>query len=164
MITIDSQRASWQEFSEIVARLNYLVLATADDDGLPWASPVFFRMNEIGDVFWVSAPGSRHSSNIAARDAVAATVFDSTAPVGAASAAYLVGHASLVHHAGIAEGLGTLNRGLPEPNQLDELEVTGAGKLRIFRMRVTDRWILVRGSDPRTETEVDARIPVEPPH
>ncbi|HEY9293656.1 MAG TPA: pyridoxamine 5'-phosphate oxidase family protein [Microlunatus sp.] len=165
MTTIDSQRASWQEFREIASGLNYLVLATADDDGAPWASPVFFRMNETGDVFWVSAPGSRHSSNLAARDAVAATIFDSTVPVGGAAAAYLVGHASQVHQGiAVSEALDILNSGLPDADRLDASEVTGAGKLRIYRLRVTDRWILVRGRDPRTDSKTDARIPVAPPH
>ena len=162
MTTVDVQHASWQEFAEVVAGANYLVLATADDDGEPWASPVFFQMNEIGDVFWVSAPGSRHSSNIAARETVAATVFDSTAPIGGASAAYLVGHAAQVHHADIAGSLDILNRGLPDSQQLTEAEVSGPGKLRIYRLRVTDRWILVRGGDRRTESRTDTRIPVAP--
>ncbi|HWM22686.1 MAG TPA: pyridoxamine 5'-phosphate oxidase family protein, partial [Ilumatobacteraceae bacterium] len=48
----------------------YMTLATADESGVPWASPVWFASADYRAFFWVSAPGARHSRNLAARPQV----------------------------------------------------------------------------------------------
>jgi hypothetical protein len=73
----------------IVDASSYMTLATADAEGLPWASPVWFATVDYRDFFWVSKPGARHSRNIAARPEVAIVIFDSRALPGHASALYL---------------------------------------------------------------------------
>jgi hypothetical protein len=40
----------------IVDANQYMTLATADEDGLPWASPVWFASIEYRELFWVSSP------------------------------------------------------------------------------------------------------------
>jgi uncharacterized protein YhbP (UPF0306 family) len=67
----------------------YMTLATADESGQPWASPVWFAPDGDDGVLWVSSPETRHSRNIAVRADVAIVIFDSTVPVGAAEALYL---------------------------------------------------------------------------
>src|SRR5215216_3981747 len=42
----------------------YLTLATADAEGRPWASPVWFAHEGYRDFLWVSRPEARHSRNI----------------------------------------------------------------------------------------------------
>ena len=42
----------------------YVVLATADTDGVPWASPVWFATEGYQQLYWVSHPGARHSQNM----------------------------------------------------------------------------------------------------
>ena len=39
----------------------YMTLATADADGLPWASPVWFAPAGYREFFWVSDPEARHT-------------------------------------------------------------------------------------------------------
>jgi nitroimidazol reductase NimA-like FMN-containing flavoprotein (pyridoxamine 5'-phosphate oxidase superfamily) len=60
----------------------YLVLGTADEDGQPWVSPLFFAQLGPNRLCWVSSPDARHSRNIAHRSEIAITVFDSTVAVG----------------------------------------------------------------------------------
>ena len=60
----------------------YVVLATANADGLPWASPVWFAKDDYRELYWVSYPGARHSQNIEGRPEIAMIVFDSTVPPG----------------------------------------------------------------------------------
>ncbi|NUR25232.1 MAG: pyridoxamine 5'-phosphate oxidase family protein, partial [Catenulispora sp.] len=79
----------WALVPRLLGDLRYLVLGTADADGRPWATPVFFAPDGERRLLWVSAPGSRHSRNIAVRPEVAVTVFDSRVPVGGAEALYL---------------------------------------------------------------------------
>jgi nitroimidazol reductase NimA-like FMN-containing flavoprotein (pyridoxamine 5'-phosphate oxidase superfamily) len=41
----------------------YVVLGTADADGVPWASPVWFAKEDYQELYWVSYPGARHSEH-----------------------------------------------------------------------------------------------------
>jgi hypothetical protein len=65
-----------------------MTIATADEHGRPWASPVWFAASGT-DLLWVSDPAARHSRNLAVRHEMAAVIFDSTVPVGSAEAVYV---------------------------------------------------------------------------
>ncbi|HKH39752.1 MAG TPA: pyridoxamine 5'-phosphate oxidase family protein [Rubrobacter sp.] len=54
----------------------YATLATADAEGRPWASPVWFAHDGYRDFFWVSRPEARHSRNVAARASARGLRFD----------------------------------------------------------------------------------------
>ncbi|WP_232668340.1 pyridoxamine 5'-phosphate oxidase family protein [Pseudonocardia sp. TRM90224] len=154
---------TWDEYVEVSTSVDYMVLATADEHGAPWASPVFFRSDDAHDLLWVSSPTSRHSLNIAARPQVAATIFDSTVPVGQAQAVYVAGTAEQLPDSAADTVVATLNRGLPAGKHLDADGLRGAGVIRAYRLVVAERFLLVRGSDPRTTNPVDSRITVPPP-
>jgi hypothetical protein len=67
----------------------YMVLATADAAGRPWASPVYFANSGYQEFFWVSSPEATHSRNIAARPQVGIVVFDSQVPIGTGQGVYM---------------------------------------------------------------------------
>jgi hypothetical protein len=67
----------------------YMVLATADEAGRPWATPVYFAPSAYRDFFWVSEPDARHSRNLAARADVSIVIFDSTVPISTGQAVYM---------------------------------------------------------------------------
>jgi uncharacterized protein YhbP (UPF0306 family) len=73
----------------ILAANRYMVLSTADADGRPWVSPVWFASEDGVAFLWISKPGARHSQNIAARSEVAIVVFDSSVAPGGAQALYV---------------------------------------------------------------------------
>ena len=73
----------------IVAANMYMTIATADADGRPWISPVWFAPRSETEFLWVSSPDTRHSRNIVVRPEIAIVIFDSTVRVGAAEALYL---------------------------------------------------------------------------
>lgn len=58
----------------------YLVLATADADGRPWPTPVWYAQDGR-EFVWVSRPEARHSSNIEARSTVGFVIFETPVPV-----------------------------------------------------------------------------------
>jgi hypothetical protein len=66
----------------IIDANNYMTLGTADESGLPWASPVWYAPEAHREFFWVSSPEARHSRNLATRPELAIVIFDSTAPIG----------------------------------------------------------------------------------
>ena len=73
----------------ILAGNRYMVLSTADADGRPWVSPVWFASEDAITLLWISKPGARHSQNIAARAEIALVVFDSSVAPGGAAALYV---------------------------------------------------------------------------
>ena len=135
----------------------YIVLATADADGEPWASPVWFATDGYDDLYWISRPDAQHSRNIAARADISIVVFDSTNPPATRQAVYMrataqqvsdpnaIAHgAAVFSHDSAAQGLGELT--------IDE--VTGDTDLRLFHARVRENWIL--------ENDHDVRVRVHP--
>lgn len=135
----------------------YVVLATADTSGLPWASPVWFANDGYAALYWVSYPGARHSQNLAARPELAMVVFDSTVPPGTGQGVYLSATAEQL------AGGEAFERGL---TVFSEKSVRHGGpawgvervsedaRLRLYRATIGEASIL----DP--DSPVDQRIPV----
>ena len=68
----------------------YMTLATADAQGRPWATPVWFAHEDHTRFVWVSRPERRHSRNLAARAQAGIVIFDSTPrPQGVPEAVYV---------------------------------------------------------------------------
>jgi len=74
---------------QIIDDNRYLILATADSTGNPWASPVWYAHEGYTSFFWVSRPQARHSRNLAVRATASVVIFDSTIPERQAQAVYL---------------------------------------------------------------------------
>jgi len=153
----------WGTVSRLLESQRYLVLATADPTGSPWATPVFFVPDGTDRLLWVSSPDSRHSRNLSLRSEVAITVFDSHAEIGKAEALYLEATAGLVDDLAQPAALERLNAGLPPHQQLDIKEVGPTGLLRLYHALVRQHHVLIRGGDPRFDNPVDTRLAVHDP-
>jgi nitroimidazol reductase NimA-like FMN-containing flavoprotein (pyridoxamine 5'-phosphate oxidase superfamily) len=137
----------------------YAVLATADADGVPWASPVWFAKQDYGELYWVSYPGARHSQNIAVRSQIAMVVFDSTVPPGTGQGVYMTAIAEQVTDpAGIEDGIGVVSRVSVRQGakEFGLEQVTGQARLRLYRASVQEYSIL----DPNSP--FDVRVHVRP--
>jgi nitroimidazol reductase NimA-like FMN-containing flavoprotein (pyridoxamine 5'-phosphate oxidase superfamily) len=114
----------------------YVVLATADADGVPWASPVWFAKEGYRELYWVSYPGARHSQNIAVRPQIAMVVFDSTVPPGTGQGVYMTATAEhLTDPAAIEHGIGVFSRESVRDGDEEEWgadQVTGEARLRLY--------------------------------
>jgi nitroimidazol reductase NimA-like FMN-containing flavoprotein (pyridoxamine 5'-phosphate oxidase superfamily) len=135
----------------------YMTLATADADGVPWASPVWYAPAGSGEFLWVSAADARHSRNIAARPRVGIVIFDSHVRPGEGQGVYMAAEAAEVTaDAAIEAGMRVFNarsvaQGLPEWTAAD---VSAPARLRLYRAVVSEHWML--GEDR------DERVPVNP--
>ena len=69
----------------------YMTLATADESGRPWASPVYFAVEDYREFIWVSRPESTHSRNLAVRPELAIAIFDSRVPINTGQGVYVSG-------------------------------------------------------------------------
>ena len=68
---------------------SYLTLGTADANGEPWASPVFYIADGYSTFYWVSSPEATQVRNIAVRPRVGIVVFNSQQPPGTGEAVYM---------------------------------------------------------------------------
>lgn len=138
----------------------YLVLGTADRNGQPWVSPVFFALLDADRVCWVSSPDSRHSRNIASRPALAITVFDSTVEVGQAEAAYFDADATRLHADETDSALQALNSRLPPAKQLSRDDLQPVGPMVVYQATLQHRYVLVRGGNAEFGNAVDTTVEV----
>jgi nitroimidazol reductase NimA-like FMN-containing flavoprotein (pyridoxamine 5'-phosphate oxidase superfamily) len=95
---------------EIIDRSLYMVIATADQSGQPWASPVYFAPSEYRELFWVSAPEATHSVNLRDRREVGIVIFDSSAPIGTGRGVYISGVAQELPAHECAEGIAVFSQ------------------------------------------------------
>ncbi|MFJ4936221.1 pyridoxamine 5'-phosphate oxidase family protein [Streptomyces pseudovenezuelae] len=82
-------RPSEENARGIVEASRYLVLATADAEGRPWSTPVYFAHVGCREFFWVSSPEALHSRNISVRPEVGIAVFDSSVEIGTGQGVYV---------------------------------------------------------------------------
>jgi hypothetical protein len=148
----------------IIDANRYMVLGTADPDGQPWVTPVWFASEDYRHFHWVSSPDARHSRNVAARPEVAIAIFDSTVPVGGAQAVYMSGSAAELTGAELERGIESFGR-LSEADVgrlwgLDDVQPPSP--FRLYRAAVSEHYVLITGGDPELGTGVDRREPVTP--
>jgi pyridoxamine 5'-phosphate oxidase-like protein len=126
----------------IIAANRYMTLATADAEGVPWASPVWFAPDG-DDLLWMSRPDARHSRNLAERPELSIVIFDSTVAPHSTAALYLSATAAEDETGIEAFAAHSVAQGLPAYT-LDD--VTGASEFRLYRAIVGERWRLATGS------------------
>ncbi len=88
----------------------YMTLATADENGRPWASPVWYAAEGCEHFYWVSSPEARHSRNVSARPEVGIVIFDSRAPVGTGQGVYVSAIAEELAGTELDRGIGVYSR------------------------------------------------------
>jgi hypothetical protein len=140
----------------ILDTVAYMVLATADGDGVPWASPVWFASDGHHDLYWISAPDARHSRNIAARAEIGIVVFNSTTVPATRQALYLEATATRVDDPdAITHGVEVFTR-VSVDQGLGELtidEVTNGAAFRLYHAHAHSHWILDPDHDVRVEVQ-----------
>jgi hypothetical protein len=122
----------------------YMTLATADADGRPWASPVWYAPAGLTEFLWVSRPGTRHSQNIAGRPEIAIVIFDSTVPVGGAEALYAEAVAEQLSGDELEQGIARFSqRSVEVDGEIWEpARVTAPAQFRLYRARASSRFVL----------------------
>ena len=137
---------------------HYMTLGTADADGHPWVSPVFFAADRYRDLYWVSSPEATHSRNLAARPELSIVVFDSKAPVGTGQAVYMAATAAEVDEVDLEGALGVYpgEDGLAAgARTMTAADVRPPSPYRLYRASVSRHWVLDPDASPDQRTPVD---------
>ena len=132
---------------------SYMVLGTADENGSPWATPVWFATEAYREFVWVSSPEARHSRNLALRPQLSIVIFDSTVTPGGGAAVYMSATAEELTGDEIDTGLEVYARGSEAAGLRvwTRDDVVGPARHRIYRAVASEHFIL---------GERDERVPV----
>lgn len=125
--------------------------ATANTNGTPWASPVWFAHVGHRDFVWVSKLHREHTKHVTDRPEVSLVIFDSTQTPGDVEAVHATGraertddpaHLDAFSARGTSQGLSGWTRD----------RVSGDSEFRLFHVIAGRLWVLDDG---------DNRLPVE---
>lgn len=122
----------------------YMTIATADADGRPWATPVWFAHRGYREFIWVSYADARHSCNLAARSEVGIVIFDSTVAPNSGQAVYLEATAEQLDGLAAEQAIAvfaerSVEQGLGAWTIAD---VSAPGRLRPYRAIASARYVL----------------------
>ena len=138
----------------------YMTIATVDEHGDPWATPVYFSHGDYQDMYWISSPEAKHSLNIAAHPDVSVVVFDSQVPIGGAEAVYMQARAEEVAEPTEEQCSVAFRQRFEGIKFFRPEELQAPAELRLYRANVDQHWVLIRGSDPVWGRGIDSRLPV----
>jgi hypothetical protein len=140
---------------EIVDRSLYMVVATADRSGQPWASPVYFAPDGYRHYYWVSEPEAAHSRNLIERREVGIAIFDSGVPINTGQGVYILGVAQELPAHESADGIELFSRrAVGHGGEEWSLEdVTEPARHRLYRATAEALYVLDE-HDQRVEVQL----------
>jgi pyridoxine/pyridoxamine 5'-phosphate oxidase len=132
----------------------YMTLATADADGRPRVTTVWFAPVDYREFLWVSDPGTTHSRNIAVRPEVSIVIFDSRQPIGRGEGVYLDARVEFVADAELDAALATFSqRTTAQGGRVwTRADVEAPARRRLYRAVVSQHYV---------NDEYDRRRPVD---
>ena len=122
----------------------YMTLGTADEDGLPWVSPVWFAREGYSSFLWVSEPDARHSRNIAVRPRLSIVIFDSRQPLGTGHGVYMSAVAELVADPELESAVAAFSRASREQGGVEWTagDVRPPARHRLYRAAASEQFML----------------------
>jgi nitroimidazol reductase NimA-like FMN-containing flavoprotein (pyridoxamine 5'-phosphate oxidase superfamily) len=144
----------------IVDANSYMTIGTADEDGLPWVTPVWYAPADYREFFWVSRPEARHSRNIATRPRISIVIFDSHTPINAGQAVYMsaVAEELTADEAELERGMGIFSRRSEAQGARPWTanDVRPPAHVRLYRATASEHFTLEPGVDRRIRVSVDS--------
>ncbi len=145
----------------IINHSRYMVVATSDKEGNPWAAPVFYTFNSNYDFYFLSAIDSRHAKNIIENQHVALVIYDSNSPIGISLGVQIEGTAIPVQGKELEKAISLYSSRLFKnshltPNERYRPDDYGVGsEFRFFKVTVTSAY--TNGADRRVNIRLNGK-------
>lgn len=126
---------------ETIEKILYITIATVDENGQPWNTPVYSAYDTHYNFYWASWEGAQHSKNIERNPKAFLVIYDSTVPEGTGFGVYIQAKAKkLVDKTEIKEALSHLySRKNKEPRKPEEF--LGKFPRRIYKATPQKIWV-----------------------
>lgn len=132
-----------------------MTLATADNEGQPWNTPLFFAYDGTKTFYWGSRPNTQHSQNIAHNERGFIVIYDLTVAPYHGEAFYAqVLCEEIDQPAEIETAVELLHARFGEP-YMTTADVQGSGEHRLYKASVKKAWIKDPERDVREEVSLD---------
>lgn len=153
------RRSDAERAKEILSKILYITIATVDDAGRPWNTPVYSAYDEHFNFYWASGIDSTHSRNIRLNPDVFLVVYDSTVPEGTGEGVYIKAYAYELVSEHEAEAAlrcyyGRANKVPPNPSSF-----LGSRPRRLYKAVPEQMW--VNDLKEVDGTTVDGRVEVD---
>lgn len=125
----------------IIDRNHYMTLGTANADGEPWASPVYFVADGYSTFYWISSLEATQVRNIAVRPRVGIVVFNSQQEPGTGEAVYMAATAAELTGAELDRGL-EIYLSDAAPLSKGPEHFRPPGRYRVYRATVSEHSML----------------------
>ncbi|MDT0406285.1 MULTISPECIES: pyridoxamine 5'-phosphate oxidase family protein [Streptomyces] len=118
----------------------FMTLGTANAEGDPWVSPVFYVADGYATFYWISSPEATQVRNIAVRPRVGIVVFNSQQEPGSDEAVYMSATACELAGADLDRGLEIYLGAAPFGQ--GPAAFRPPGRYRAYRASVTEHFML----------------------
>ncbi|NEQ39329.1 MAG: pyridoxamine 5'-phosphate oxidase family protein [Okeania sp. SIO3I5] len=148
-----------EKAKQVLNKITYLTLATVDQEGNPWNSPVYSRFDEDYTFYWSSWIENQHSQNIINNGQVFAVVYDSTVLSGEGFGVYFQGIAEVIEAENeiFNKAIDTIYTKNGKPKR-DKKYFLDLGLRRLFRFIPTTIWVNVK--EPYEDYFLDKRVEI----
>jgi hypothetical protein len=144
----------------VLADVFYATVATSDNAGNPWNSPVFYAHDNQGRIYWSSHPESVHSRNIAYSKKAFIVIYNSMAREGEGVGLYMdVSVEVLEGKEEVIAALQLLGERRGKPFHYHE-KFLGDGPQRIYRATPRKCWVNDAEQDSDGDFIKDFRVDV----
>jgi pyridoxine/pyridoxamine 5'-phosphate oxidase len=145
---------------EIIKQIQYVTIASATKDGMPWNSPVFSANDEDYNFYWGTHKDSQKARNIAANNNVFLVIYDSTVRPGTGEGVYVKAKAHQITDPNEAKRVFELLKSRHATDFWDFAAVSEAGPIRLYKAVPQQAWMNDNGQkkghyiDIRTEIKL----------
>lgn len=138
----------------LIQSRHYMTLATADNNGQPWNSPVFCAYDGEKTFYWGSRLNTQHSQNIALNDRGFIVIYDSTVEPNHGEAFYArVVCKELTDLAEINHAMHLLHERFGAPYMTID-GVQGSAERRLYKATIEAAWVKNKDKDIREEVQL----------
>jgi len=142
---------------QLIQSLNYMTLATADNSGQPWNTPVFCAYDGEKTFYWGSRLNTQHSQNIALNEHGFIVIYDSTVEPNHGEAFYAqVTCEELTDLAEISSAIELLHKRFGAA-YMSINDVYGSAERRLYKATIKAAWVKKLDQDIRDEVQLNIK-------
>lgn len=129
-----------EKAKNILETIRYATVSSVDNNGIPWAAPVWYVIDNEENLYWWSPIDSQHSRNIVHNSNIYITIFNSTVAEGDGLGLYLRAEAGVVVDNELDVAIEHYNSST-RIFKLDRENCTGNAPTRMYKAIVSQQWI-----------------------
>ncbi len=151
-----------QRAKELIEKVEYLNIATADKNAVPWNTPVYAAPDEELNFYWSSWKEAEHSINIRNNPKTYCTLYDSTRKRGDNNRRCLYFSASSYEISEKEEVIKAIN--LLYPTELEQHEADdflGSGLRRMYKAIPVSAWLNDISERQVTKETIKMRVEID---